>query len=334
MVEVVSLVAKALANRINGLEALPGIFYACNFGEPDKPYREALAPLVVPLIGKGSVPDHDAAIEVLPLLDKELAARTLFTERFLAPRSPFVETVLSSCNDAGVKVPVNFIHALLDEWKSTGLNPQSPSRIQAGYREVIRALAAHNPQEAENLMESIVQKHPDQAGNFSEVVLACAGLTRLYDGLCSYAEDPATFASLPEEAKIYFSVVAFSEDSANGGFGQALDNSTGDYLPWVKKGYQAIGDAEALRFLDWMCKPFGVQGPSADQGKRRAQMEEMKPAYAQQEEHLRESWVPDPKEGSQISTLWLLNRYAARNAAILKPFLGGVKRERSSNGKQ
>ncbi len=321
VMEAVPLIAKALAIRPYGLEVLDGMSYACHIGTPEKDYGPTLAPAVVPLIGKGFISDHDEAVDLLPLLDRDLAAHTFFTDQYLSPESPLVHVVLSSCNDAVLKVPKDRIEALLEVWHASGQDPGAPFRIRSGFRQAVRALAAHDTGRAEKMIQEIVHKHPDQAYDYSEVLLAVAGLTGLYEKLLDLAGDPVRFGGLPEQARIYFAIMAFREDCANGGFEQALRNSTGDYLPMVRKGYQEIGDLAELRFLDWMCKPFGPGVPSPDQRQRVLQMDAMKPSYGEQEEQLRQSWVNRSRGVPDVSDGWLLSQYAARHSSILKPLL-------------
>ena len=71
-----------------------------------------------------------------------------------------------------------------------------------------------------------------------------------------------------------------------------------------------------------MCKPFGPEGPSIDRSKRNLQMETMEPNYFDQEEQLADAWVKRNADKKIPSTIWLVNRYAARHASELRPFVG------------
>jgi hypothetical protein len=156
---------------------------------------------------------------------------------------------------------------------------------------------------------------------FREIPLAAARLMGLYESLLNDSDDDASFKRLPEPAQIYFAVTLFEADSDNGGISQALENSTGDYLPLVRKGYREIGDARSASYLEAMLMPFGKEGPSSNRDKRKAQMEAMKPDYWEQKEAIGEKWSQSNGEGGRISTLWLLNRWVARHADVLKPLV-------------
>jgi Domain of unknown function (DUF4375) len=324
--EIVPLVTKTLADGKNGRHVLAGIFYACQLAGAGDDFRHAVAPGVVPWVGKGIVSGQDAAVELLPQLDGPLAARILLTDEFVSKDAPLVHVVLASFNDVGMEVPRPPIQKLLDAWKSTGTDQSSEYRIRKGYREAVRALAVHDPRQALDIAERIVRENPRESEAYSEIPLAAAGLTGLYESLCDSADDPAKFAKLPEIARIYFAVGCFEADCSNGGIEQALGNSTGDYLPLVRKGYQEIGDPRSFQFVEWMCKPFGPEGPSTDRTARIHQMASMTPTYDEQVEPLREAWEKQDKDPSLVSTEWLLNRYAAAHAKVMKPLVKGVKK--------
>ena len=229
--------------------------------------------------------------------------------------------VLKSCNDVALKIPLPNIEMLLNAWKDYGDDPKAELRIIYGYRQSVRSLALHKPQDAMKIAEIIILKNPDESENFSQVPLDAAGLTGLYGALCEHAIDDKKFSKLPELAQMYFAVLYFEADMVNGGISQALGNSTGDYLPLVRKGYEKIGDKKGLRFLDFMLKPFGPDGPSQDREKRNRQMDAMNPTYLDQEDALYDKWYELSKDDKSPATEWLLNVYAARNVDVLKPLL-------------
>lgn len=129
------------------------------------------------------------------------------------------------------------------------------------------------------------------------------------------------FVALPEPAQLLFAISYFDNDCSNGGISQALMNRTGDFLPLARKGYEAIGSTYSLQWLDFMCKPFGPQGPAPTQRERNRQMEAMTPDYWAQEDALREAWskqaVPPPSSFND----WLSALYAVKHAAVLKPLV-------------
>jgi hypothetical protein len=180
------------------------------------------------------------------------------------------------------------------------------------------------------IAETIVRQNPSQAEYFSDVPLTAAGLIGLYDRLCDHSDDPVRFSRLPEVAKIYFAVIYFEADCSNGGIGQALGNSTGDHLALVRKGYEDIGDARSQQFLEAMLKPFGSAGPSADREERNRQMKSMTPDYWSQEESLEEKRRQQAGDEQGDNTEWLLNKYAARHSAVLKPLLKKPGEEQKS----
>jgi hypothetical protein len=280
-----------------------------------------MAPEIIPWIGKSISRSSDLAVELLPVMDRKLASEILIKDEYLAKDAPLVAITLESLNDAGIEIPMSRISSLLDSWKESAKVEQSEYRIIRGYREAVRAWARHEPEAALEFVEQIIRNDPQESENFAEIPLAAARLSNLYDKLCDHADDPEDFARLPEVARIYFAVVYFQADSDNGGISQALGNSTGDHLALVRKGYREIGATDALDYLEWMCKPFGPDGPSADRDTRNRQMAAMKPDYFEQEELLSEAWVNRNADRKIPSTIWLLNRYAARHASVLRPFV-------------
>jgi hypothetical protein len=323
--DVLPLVRKSLADLSSNGSAMSGIFFACHFSKPGEQYRRGLASAVIPWIGKNRIARQDKAIELLPVLDSELASSTLLTDDFLSPDAPLVDIVLASFNSARLEIPLPRIQRLLDAWRESGMNSSSDYRIVRGYREAIRALAAHKPKDAMSMVEDIVRRYPQKSETFSDIPLAAAGLTGLYDALCEHTDNPEDFSKLPEAARIYFAVTYFESDWENGGISQALGNSTGDYLPWVKKGYQEIGDTRGLKFLEFMLKPFGPEGPSVNRETRNLQMEKMKPTYWELEDSLSGTWEKESPINPNLSTEWLLSQFAARNTEVLRPLLKSKK---------
>lgn len=320
-IHVIPLLKKAIADPTYGRSVLSGLFFACHLASASEEFRMRMAPEVIPWIGKGTSPGSDLAVELLPVMDRKLASETLMKDEYLSKDAPLVAITLDSLNDAGIEIPMSRISPLLDSWKVSARDEMSEYRIIRGYREAIRAWAFHEPGAAMEFVEQLVRKDPQESENFAEIPLAAAKLSDLYDNLCDHADDPEEFARLPEVARIYFAVVYFQADSDNGGISQALGNSTGDHLPLVRKGYREIGAADALGYLEWMCKPFGPEGPSANRSKRNRQMETMKPEYFEQEEQLSDAWMKQNADRKIPSTIWLVNRYAARHAAVLRPFV-------------
>jgi hypothetical protein len=140
---------------------------------------------------------------------------------------------------------------------------------------------------------------------------------------------------LPEEAKIFFVVQNFELEMINVGFDDLLltsylgdrDNpiADGDPIPWLRKGYQAIGCTRSQEWLKWVLRPFGSEGPAADGRKREEQMSAMKPDYWQQFETLEKDWMDNV--GNTNGDLhgptaeWLLAKYAVKHAAILRAYV-------------
>jgi hypothetical protein len=318
---VVPLLKQALADPKSGKSVLSGLFYACHLAGAGQEFRKQLAPGVVPWIGKGTSLGSDIAVELLPVMDRQLASETLLKDEFLSKDAPLVAVVLASLNEAGIEVPMSRISPLLKSWETIRKDGNSEYRIIRGYREAVRAWAFHEPDAAVAFVEQLIKKDPMESEGFAEIPLAAARLNGLYDRLCDHSDNPKDFARLPEVAKMYFAVVYFDADCSNGGLSQALGNSTGDYLPLVRRAYQEIGATEALAYVDWMCKPFGAGGPSVNRDKRRLQMESMKPNYYEQEERLSAEWRKRSGVDSIPSTYWLINRFAARHASSLRPFV-------------
>lgn len=321
--DVIILLKKSLADFEKGSSTLSGIYYACNYGHADERFKKELAPALIPWIGKSDLGQLERAIELLPQMDPELASKVFFKDEYLSPDAPMVAVVLKSCNDVALEVPHPNIERLLNAWKDYGTDPKAELRIIYGYRQAVRSLALHKPEDAMKIAENIILKNPDESENFSQVPLDAAGLTGLYGSLCEHAIDDEKFSKLPEVAQVYFAVLYFEADMMNGGINQALGNSTGDYFPLVRKGYEKIGDKRGLQFLDFMLKPFGPDGPSQDREKRNRQMDTMNPTYLDQEDALYDKWYELSKDDISPATDWLLNMHAARNADILKPLMKG-----------
>lgn len=325
-IHVIPLLKKAIADPTYGKSVLSGLFFACHLGKASNEFRKQMAPEVIRWIGKGTSSSSDLAVELLPVMDRSLASETLIKDEYLAKDAPLVAITLDSLNDSGIEVPMSRITMLLESWKVSARDENTEYRIIRGYREAVRAWAFHEPEAAVEFVEKLIRDHPQESENFAEIPLAAARLSDLYDKLCDHSDDPETFARLPEAARIYFAVVYFQADSDNGGISQALGNSTGDHLPLVRKGCGEIGAVDALDYLDWMCKPFGPEGPSTNRDKRNRQMETMKPSYFEQEEQLLDAWVKRNADKRIPSTIWLVNRYAARHASVLRPFVEKVRK--------
>ena len=301
--------------------AIPGVYYACFFKEIEPEFGKRVAPLILPWIAEGKAIGNDTAIDVLPLLDAEFAAKTFFSDEYLNPASPLAHMVLSSCNKAGLKVPAIYLDRLLAAWEPNLPNANMENRIARGIRESVMALARHDPPRALAKADEIIQTRPEWAEDLAEIHLLAAGLIGLYDKLAALSDDdPDRFEKLPLPTRQYFAILYFKSDCENGGIEQALDNSTGDYLPLVRSGYEAIGDQRSLAWLDWMCKPFGPAGPSSNRKERIRQMEAMKTAYHEQVDQLGEDWEKrHPRDAKEVSTRWKLAKYVSKHAdEILK----------------
>ena len=316
-VEMVPYLKKALADSAAREEALRGMLYGCLPAEGTGAFRQGLAPEVALLCTMESDEQADA-IGLLPYLDPELAAKTLLTDAFLAPGAEFALETLQSLNDAQITIPLARIESLLASWQSTGTNPDSKYELRHRYCEAVKALVVHDPQRAVALAidaEKLVRR---DGVLWSEVILPTEGLTGLEDAIGASAEDPARFAALPEPAQLFYAVSYFDGDCANGGISQALGNSTGDYLPLVRKGYEAMGCKRSLRWLDWMCQPFGRQGPAPVRAERVRQMEAMKPAYRELEKALQDTWNGSNPPADESGNRWLRAQYAVKHAGVLK----------------
>lgn len=120
---VVPLLEKSLAKSRS---AIPGVYYACFFKEIEPEFGKRVAPLILPWIAKGDRLGSDSAIDILPLLDAEFAAKTFFSDEYLSPASPLADLVLSGCNKAGLKVPAIYLDRLLAAWEpNVGLYVQT-----------------------------------------------------------------------------------------------------------------------------------------------------------------------------------------------------------------
>ena len=314
---IVPLLERALGKSSN---ALAGVFFACHLGGMEPGFAKAVAPLLVPWIGKSMIESRDTALMLLPVLDPDLSAKILFVKDFVGEKAAKVHWVLASCNEAGLKVPRQVIDPLLTAWEKPAQDSRSEYKVERGYQEALKALSIHDPEMATQKAEEILRGRPRWSDQLADLPLMAAGLTALYDKLADLDEE--RFSKLPEAAQFYFAVSYFESDCANGGIDQALRNSTGDYLPLVKKAYQAINDQQGVEWLNWMLKPFGNPGPSHARDERITQMNAMTPSYCDQTEQLRESWNDHHRDDEpQISTSWRLAVYAAKHAAEIRKAL-------------
>lgn len=319
LLAVVPLLEQALARKE---DALAGVFFANHLGKPESGFNKAVAPMVVPWIGKSVIESRDTALMLLPVLDPELAAKVLFMEKFVGLDAPKVHYVLGSCNDAGLNVPRSIIDPLLTAWEKPAQDTKAEYRIERGYLEALKALAAHDPLAATQRAETIIQARPSWSDNLADLPLLASGLVGLYDKVADLADTPGRFNALPAAAQFYFAVSYFESDCSNGGFSQALGNSTGDFLPLVRSAYKAIDDRRGLEWLEWMCKPFGKDGPSPIRAERLRQMEAMKPSFYEQEDGLSDAWNEKHRdEPYQVSTSWKLAVFASKHADEIKKAL-------------
>jgi len=303
---------------------LAGLFFATRMEKPEPGFNKQVATLVVPWIGKhrSDIATEDIAAQMLVWMDAELAARVLLNERLISINYPEVHFILAACNGGGLKVPRNLIEPLLAAWEAPVKEPECDYRIARGYREALKAFARQEPVKAIQKAEELFKTQPYWSEELAELPLLAAGLPDLYNRLSDFAETPSKLARLPVPAQFYFAVTYFRADCDNGGIDQALSNSTGDYLPLVRKAYKAIGDSRSTEWLDWMCRPFGKSGPSPRRAERRRQMDSMKPAFFEQSEQLQEQWEKRHELSAfRIATAWKLSAYVAKHAGAIRKAL-------------
>jgi hypothetical protein len=317
VVEVVPLVKRALEDPRT--TALSGVFFACRLSHFEPEYGKQLAVSLVPLLGKKHL-GTDRALELLPTLDPALAGKTLFTDEWLSPEAPAARSVLMAFNDAGHPVPIERVRPLVEKWRASAL-ADVKRKDQWAYAAALVALAYNDPQDAITKTDEWIAKYPEEAENVSAVFLIASGLSRLHDSLVDNIDSPKDLESLPDSAKFIFAVSIFELDWMNGGTSQAFSNYTGDYIPWVKQGYKAIGDKDRLLFIEKVCALFGTNGPSTDRKTRNLQMEKMRPPFSEQVEKWENEESPETKQPKRIPTDILLCRYAAKHAEELRPLL-------------
>lgn len=324
LVVTVLLLEKAL---VHNEEALSGIFYACIVEEFEPGFGKAVAPFVVPWVGRSRHSTSDSAITVLPILDPELASKVFFVEKFVGVNSPTAHLILSSCNNTGLTVPLSVLDPLISAFEDKVGYPDAAYRIWAGYSQAITALAVHDPArafaKAEALMKTdMLKTQPYRAEDLSELPLLAVGLSGLYDRVADYFDKHGHFGNFPEAAQFFFAVRYFETDVVSIGFAQALQTPPGDHIQLVRKAYREIGDNHSLERLDWMYKPFGESGPSPDSDTRWRQMMEMKPPYFDQESKLRDEWAEDPRSKTHdVHGSWKLSMYVYTHAKEIKEAL-------------
>ncbi|TLD72238.1 hypothetical protein FEM03_02455 [Phragmitibacter flavus] len=318
---VIPLVKQVLEDKENGKLALAGVFYACNLNQANQEFRKALAPSVIPWIGNDQLPDLDSAIGLLVCMDEKLARETLVNDKYLFPDARHVRAVLHFFNKECLSIPLNFVESLITHWIEKGNKYDSYYRDRNGLKEAIHALAFHQPQRALEMTEQLVQQSPGLSEAYSEVVLAACGFTKLYQVLCEYEDDAKRFDELPESAKVFFSVTFFEAAHFYGGIAQAFGGPSGNYLLWVRKGYAEIGEPWNVEWLDFMCRPFGIGGPSKDRERRNQQMMSMTPSFWDQEDELKAAYEEKTKDREieiKFCTKWALSKFALKHVEVLK----------------
>lgn len=315
---VVPLVKKALVDLPAVRKSvMSGLYYALWVGRADGEFCSRIAPDLVPLL-EHEMDSASRAMEVLAKMDPQLAREKLLTDRWLDPASDEAGVVVSVFNRVALAIPAERLGPLLNRWKKP---EDGPWGDWSKYMNALESLARTKPDEALLLAEEAVKQSPAISDSLAGIYLAAAKLDGLYEILAEKIDNPEDLAGLPEPARFFFAVTCFNSDWSNGGISQALANSTGDYLPWARKGYKVIGDTVTTRQLDEVCSAFGPEGPSMDRATRNQQMEAIKPPFYLQEDQWEAKWAKEPNDPGAVPTEVLLARYAARNAETLRGFL-------------
>ena len=191
-VEIVPFINKALEHPVDRERALSGIFYGCHLADGTTAYRRGLAEAVARLC-RVKFSKQKSAVELLPYLDSELAARTLITDEFLAPEAEFVVEVLAGLNGALITIPVERLESLMALWQPLSKDPGSKYRYRRGYCEAVRGLAAHDPKRAVALATEAEKLDRSNGDIWARVILAAEGLAGLDSAIGRQAQSHASF---------------------------------------------------------------------------------------------------------------------------------------------
>ncbi len=316
-VEAVPLIIAGLSDRKAGKEVVNAVRYASRMGAKED-FRKAVAPHVLRWLPKA----RDLVVSALPRLDASLAAEALLGADFLKDDPVLTTEVLKAFNEAGQPVPLAVAEASLAIHLPAMKKSRGGGPAFEAWREALFALAAHKPEEAVALAEKIATKWRGCDDSLSEVFLHANGLRNLYDRLCDVSDDPQAYARLPEPARIYYATTYFLADWENGGLSQVFGNSTGDLAEEAKKGFLIIGAERDSRILDEVWSWFGPDGPSPNRSLRQHQMDNMEPSFWDREERMDEQESKGRvNRQHEPSPWWLLKRWAARNAEVLRPLV-------------
>lgn len=311
LMEVEPLVSKALVND-GRLSVMSGIYYACHMNSEPPAYGKKVAPLIIPLLGKESVMDR--SFELLIQLDRELAAKTLFSSKWLGSEE-HARTVIEACNECDLPIPMEQLQPLLTSWKQ---HRKANPRL---YASVLSSFAHHQPNQAIAEVEAWIKESRTAAEYCADVYLAAAGLTTLYDRLINIVDEPKDLERLPKPAQLYYAATCFHYDWDNGGIDQAFSNSTGDLWPLVKEAYETIGARYSSAMLAKACAEFSPELPSTNRKQRNAQMEKRQLDLNEKAEKWREELKPLRESPEHLSESLLLARYAYKNAEVLRPLV-------------
>jgi hypothetical protein len=317
----VPLVAAALKDPDCGRLVLTGVWYAARFGS-DPEFKKGVAPHLIPWTLRQTESGENHAITALPEFDPDLARSALLQPEFLDRDDATAVQIIKAFTEAGLAVPLDVVRCQLERWEPKLKASRGGGADFLAWKTCICALAFHHPEDAVIKVQSVVTKWPGCSDSLSEVLLHAAGITGIYYRLCDFADDAARFETLPHPARLYFAASYFLSDWENGGVGQALSNSTGDYAHLAKQGFAAAGDTWTCSYLDKVFALFGSEGPPLNREARQQLMDTMQPTFWDQEESLNDEWhAALKKRRSEVSSRYLLDRYAAKHAEVLQPLM-------------
>lgn len=310
-------------------------------GRPEAWFSQPIAPLLVPWLDHQSPQDSQRElmtrriIELLPIVDADLATKTLGTREFLSPQSPWAGFTYAQFNRWGIKLPLEQIENTMS-YSLGVMNASKAGKLESGsYVAALEALALHRPREAMERVYAFQMCYPGESGQMTGVVLAAHGLADFFRLNFNALGDPIVYQKLPDEARRFISALCLLT-IANAGIEQVYTTDTYDYQ-WEDgiRGLEEINmPSTYIAFLRKTEKVFGPQGPTKNYQKRQEAISAMNPSLNEQIDGLYDEWANSNDSRDEISPRnrvpedYLLVLYAAEHAEVMRscvPLLRSIR---------